>query len=240
MLRVVMAGACALALCFGVACGSDEDGGDEPPTAETTVTQLMTVEAGTPVPPDGTATAVLTTPGPDEWPEMNPNINDTVPLEEALTFAEAAWKAPLAPVETDGSFTLSLPSTWRANQAEGQEFVAYGFRDEALSRLFAGVTAECVEGKTFDEVLNEDREFIFGTQIAYRVFVPRPFEAAGRQWEEVRWSGGLTGLLSDNDTFYLQESGCIWRLQFGTYHGLRMQDFRGEVEAIVGSFDVTP
>lgn len=236
MLRMVVAGACALALTLGVACGSDGDDADETPSAARTAAASAT--AGTPAP--GGTTEPLLTPGPDDWPEMNPNINDTVPFEEALTFGEPAWKVPLAPVETDGSFELSLPSSWLPNQAEGQTFLSYGYRDPELNRLFAGLSAECVQGVTFEELVVADRDYIFGVQIAYRVFAPRPAEIGGRLWQEVRWSGGLTGLISDNNTFYFEAPDCIWRFQFGTYHGLRIKDYRQEIEAILTSFETAP
>lgn len=231
MMRAVIVGVCAIALGAGMGCSGGDDG-----AGETTPGASVTASSGTAVPVDGSPTAALASPGPDDWPEMNPDIRDTIPLEEALSFGEVAWKVPLTPVATDGSFTLSLPSTWAISTAEGQTFFASSYRDDQ-DRLFAGLTMECLQGVALEQLVVDDRNFIFGTNQGYQVFAPRPAEIGGRRFEEVRWSGGLTGLISDNITFYLQEADCVRRFQFGTYHGLRIKDFRGEIEAILASFE---
>ncbi len=211
------------ALLLAAACSSG-DGGAKP-TATSGTSESLTPGA----------TVVLPSPGPDEYPPLNPSITPRVPLSDALSHADTAWQGPLTPfTATDASFTISVPKNWRAEEREGQDFLALVYRDE--TGLFAGVHVQCVDGATPDQLIVLDRDQIFALEIGYRVQLPRTTTIGDRTYQEVRWTGGLGGLITDNASFYFAQGTCTWRLQFGSYYGLRIEDHRQDIEAILVSF----
>jgi hypothetical protein len=231
---------------FAAACASSGGGATQTPTAGGTPTTAgATAASGSPVAgtptPDASALAPAATgspvasPGPDDYPPLNPDITPSVPLSAALSHADTAWAGPLTPFpSTDGTFTISVPKNWHAEQREGQDFLALAYRDE--TDLFADVHVQCVHGATAEGLIEQDRTGIFALQLAYRVQLPQTTTIAGRAFQEVRWSGGFNDLITDNVSFYIAIADCVWRLQFGVYDGLRIRDYRTDIEAIVASF----
>jgi hypothetical protein len=225
-----------LAIAALAACSS---GGSTKSTPAADVSPGATA-AGTPaadVSPGATAGASATagpSPGADEYPPLNPNITPTVELSTALAHAAIAWEGPLTPFSaSDGSLTIDVPKNWHAEQREGQDFLSLAYRDDA--GLFAGVSVQCSRGATVDQLITQDRDNAFGLKIAYNVQLPRATVIAGREYQEVRWTGGFTELLTDNVSFYFPGDGCTWRVQFGVYHGLRTRDYRADIETILTS-----
>lgn len=214
-----------LLLVVGAACG---DGSSAPASTARSGSPAASASAGTAGPTDAA------TPGPDEYPAPNPNITPVVPADTAATHAAIAWRGPLVPVPTDGSFEINIPTNWRAEQREGQQFLALAYRDDV--GLFASLHIQCSHGATLDQLIEQDRNNIFGLELGYRVQVPRPTTIAGLEFQEVRWTGGFAGLATDNINFYLPGNGCTWRLQFSAYHGLIIREHRVDVEAILTTF----
>ena len=216
-------------LALGAACGG---GGASRTATARPGSPVASASAGTAGPVDGTA--VVPSPGPDEYPPPNPNITPVIAADTIATHAAIAWQGPLAPVSTDGSFEISVPKNWRAEQREGQDFLALAYRDD--TGVFASLHIQCSRGATVGQLIEQDRTNIFGLQLGYRVQFPRPATIAGQEFQEVRWTGGFTGLATDNMDFYLPGDGCAWRLQFSAYHGLRIRDHRADIEAILATF----
>lgn len=217
-------------LALGAACGGS---GASPKATPPPGSPAASVAAGTAGPTDS-ATPVFPSPGPDEYPPPNPNITPSVPAETAATHDAIAWQGPLVPVPTDGSFEISVPKNWHPEQRAGQDFLALAYRDDV--GLFASLHIQCSNGATVEQLIEQDRKSIFGLQLAYRVQFPRPTTIAGREFQEVRWTGGFTTLPTDNVSFYLPGNGCAWRLQFSAYYDLRVRDHRADVEAILATF----
>lgn len=217
-----------VALLLAAACASGDGGTERTPTA----------------PPDASAspdsaatTAALPSPGPDEYPPLNPSITPRVPLSEALSHADTAWQGPLTPFTAeDASYTISVPKNWRAEQKEGQDFLALVYRDE--TGLFADLHMQCVDGVTPDELIVLDRDQIFALEIGYRVQLPRTTTIGDHTYQEVRWTGGLAGLITDYVSFYFVQGTCTWRLQFGSFQGIRIEDHRQDIDAILASFKI--
>lgn len=212
-----------------LAAACSGDGSTSPaasPGSSTPGAATVTGVAGSPAP---------ASPGPDQYPDPNPSLTPDIPISQALNHAALAWEGPLTPFSAgDGSFTISVPKNWRSEQKAGQDFLPLAYRDDA--GLFASVHVQCSRGATVPDLIEQDRQNIFGLRIGFSVQLPRPASIAGREYQEVRWTGGFAELITDNITFYFAQGDCVWRLQFSVYHGLRARDYRSQIEEILASF----